>query len=178
MKQFKILQKKGFKLFSNWQDLNDKSIYLLGTKNENNFSLYIKKALKKNCKYIYCHEKFKNRSYDFNINFFYYKSAFEITKITRIFYTKPKIKIIFITGTNGKTSIAYGSYKLFNLNGIRSAYIGTLGFYINSKKIKKLINTTPDFIELLNLISNGIGKVTSFIYDNPTLRNCFCCIDY
>ena len=47
MKQFKILQKKGFKLFSNWQDLNDKSIYVLGTKNENNFDLYIKKALKK-----------------------------------------------------------------------------------------------------------------------------------
>ena len=47
LKQFKILQKKGFKLFSNWQDLNDKSIYVLGTKNENNFNLYIKKALKK-----------------------------------------------------------------------------------------------------------------------------------
>ena len=164
MKQFKILQKKGFKLFSNWQDLNDKSIYVLGTKNENNFNLYIKKALKKNCKYIYCHENFKNRSYNFNINFFYYKSAFEITKITRIFYPKPKIKIIFITGTNGKTSIAYGSYKLFNLNGIRSAYIGTLGFYINSKRVKKLINTTPDFVELLNLINNAQKSNCKFIF--------------
>ena len=164
MKQFKILQKKGFKLFSNWQDLNDKSIYVLGTKNENNFELYIKKALKKNCKYIYCHEQFKNRSSSFNINFFYYKNAFDITKITGIFYSKPKIKIIFITGTNGKTSIAYGSYKLFNLNGIRSAYIGTLGFYVNSKKVKKLINTTPDFVELLNLIHNAQKLNCKYIF--------------
>ena len=80
MKQFKILQKKGFKLYSNWQQLNNKSIYFLGTKSEKNFNLYVKKALKNKCKYIYCSEKFKNINHHSNIKFFYYKSVRKLTR--------------------------------------------------------------------------------------------------
>ena len=123
MKQFIILQKKGFKLFSNWQQLNNKSIYVLGTTNEKNFNLYVKKALKKKCKYICCHEKFKNLTYPPNLKIFYYKNNSELTNIAKYFFSKSKIKIIFITGTNGKTSIAYGCNKLFTLNKINSSYI-------------------------------------------------------
>ena len=39
------------------------------------------------------------------------------------------------------------------LNKHKSCYIGTLGFYINSKKIKNLKNTTPSFFEILILLS-------------------------
>ena len=164
MKQFKILQKKGFKLFSNWQQLNNKSIYFLGTKSEKNFNLYVKKALKNKCKYIFCNEKFKNINHHSNLKFFYYKTNSELTNITNLFFPKPKIKIIFITGTNGKTSIAYGCNKLLTLNGINTSYIGTLGYYINSKRVKKLINTTPDFIEILNLIDHAQKSKCKFIF--------------
>ena len=42
--------------------------------------------------------------------------------------------------------------QVFNINGVKSCYIGTLGFYINSKKIKRLNNTTPSYFEILNLL--------------------------
>jgi UDP-N-acetylmuramyl-tripeptide synthetase len=164
LKQFKILQKKGFKLFSNWQQLNNKSIYVLGTTNEKNFNLYVKKALKKKCKYICCHEKFKNLTYPPNLKIFYYKNNSELTNIAKYFFSKSKIKIIFITGTNGKTSIAYGCNKLFTLNKINSSYIGTLGFYINSKRVKKLSNTTPDYIEILNLIDHAERSKCKYLF--------------
>ena len=58
-----------------------------------------------------------------------------------------KMKIIGITGTNGKTTCANLLHNLLNQTGVKTAYIGTLGFYIG-KKIQSLPNTTPDVLEL------------------------------
>ena len=38
------------------------------------------------------------------------------------------LKIVGITGTNGKTTSAYLAYQAINLLGHKAAYIGTLGF--------------------------------------------------
>ena len=54
----------------------------------------------------------------------------------------PPIKIIGITGTNGKTTTAYLIYQALNILNIKCAYIGTIGFYLD-KKIKDINNTTP-----------------------------------
>ena len=43
------------------------------------------------------------------------------------------VKIIGITGTNGKTTSAYLVHKAFNNMGIKASYIGTIGFYIDEK---------------------------------------------
>ena len=63
----------------------------------------------------------------------------------------PNIKIIGITGTNGKTTTAYLIYEALNMLNIKCAYIGTIGFYLD-KKIKDLNNTTPGNIELYEYI--------------------------
>lgn len=62
------------------------------------------------------------------------------------------IKFIGITGTNGKTTTAYLTSKILTELGINNAYIGTIGYYINSKMIRELPNTTPDILSLYNLI--------------------------
>ena len=62
-----------------------------------------------------------------------------------------KLKLIGITGTNGKTTSAYLLYKALNKINKKSAYIGTLGFYMNDIHIK-LDNTTPDILQLYNLL--------------------------
>ncbi len=62
------------------------------------------------------------------------------------------IKFIGITGTNGKTTTAYLTSQILTKLNINNAYIGTIGFYINSKFIKELPNTTPDILLLYNLI--------------------------
>ncbi len=66
-------------------------------------------------------------------------------------YIFSKIKIIGVTGTNGKTTTAFLIHKSLNKLGIKCAYIGTIGFYIN-KKIKNLKNTTPDILEIYELL--------------------------
>lgn len=66
------------------------------------------------------------------------------------------IKFIGITGTNGKTTTAYLTSQILTCLGINNAYIGTIGYYINSKFIKELPNTTPDILSLYNLILESI----------------------
>ena len=68
------------------------------------------------------------------------------------------IKFIGITGTNGKTTTAYLTSQLLTNNNINNAYIGTIGFYINSKLVRELPNTTPDILTLYNLIFEAIDK--------------------
>lgn len=63
----------------------------------------------------------------------------------------PNIKMIGITGTNGKTTTAYLIYNALNMLNIKCAYIGTIGFYLD-KKIKDLNNTTPESIETFSYI--------------------------
>lgn len=61
-----------------------------------------------------------------------------------------KIKFIGLTGTNGKTTSCYLIYQALNLLGKKTAYIGTIGFYVDGK-VRDLDNTTPDLIELYQM---------------------------
>ncbi len=72
--------------------------------------------------------------------------------LTRYYYPKIKhIKLIGITGTNGKTTTSYLIYQVLNQLGIKCAYIGTLGFYKNGNHYS-LDNTTPNLVQLYNLL--------------------------
>ena len=66
----------------------------------------------------------------------------------------PNIKIIGVTGTNGKTTTCYLIWQMFKMLGVKCAYIGTLGYFIDGKE-KELINTTPGSIELFELINHS-----------------------
>ncbi len=62
-----------------------------------------------------------------------------------------KMNIIGITGTNGKTTSCFLIYQSLNKLGIKCAYIGTIGFYMD-KKILSLRNTSPDVCDLYDMI--------------------------
>ncbi len=70
------------------------------------------------------------------------------------YYGNPfnNIKLIGITGTDGKTTSSYMTYQLLN-NFYNTAYLGTNGLEYNNKKISTK-NTTPDIKTILE-----IGKV-------------------
>lgn len=60
------------------------------------------------------------------------------------YYPKIKdMKLIGVTGTNGKTTICFLVYQMLKKLGRNPAYIGTIGFYYQDVK-KELNNTTPD----------------------------------
>lgn len=61
------------------------------------------------------------------------------------------LKLIGVTGTNGKTTTCYLIYQALNKVGKKCAYIGTIGFYLD-KKIKDLNNTTPDILDIYKML--------------------------
>ena len=68
------------------------------------------------------------------------------------YYPKFKdIKLIGVTGTNGKTTICYLVYQLLTLLGKKCAYIGTFGFFCGNKQ-KTLNNSTPDTDVLYDML--------------------------
>ena len=61
------------------------------------------------------------------------------------------LNIVAVTGTNGKTTTCYLTYQMLNKLNIKTAYIGTIGFYYGDVK-RELSNTTPDLLTLYNLL--------------------------
>lgn len=61
------------------------------------------------------------------------------------------LKLIGMTGTNGKTTSCFILASSLNKLGIKCAYIGTIGFYID-EKITDLNNTTPDILEIYEML--------------------------
>lgn len=68
------------------------------------------------------------------------------------YYDKIKdLKLIGVTGTNGKTTTCYLLYQALNMLNIKCAYIGTLGFY-NLEYQESLNNTTPDILDIYEML--------------------------
>lgn len=68
------------------------------------------------------------------------------------------MKILGVTGTNGKTTTAYLTYQILNKLGKKTAYIGTIGFYIPGEDIVELPNTTPNILDLYELLLTAKSK--------------------
>ena len=75
-----------------------------------------------------------------------------INHLKNNYYNQIKdLKIIGITGTNGKTTTSYLIWQTLNKLGKKCAYIGTIGFYIN-EKIRDLNNTTPEILDVYEML--------------------------
>ena len=64
------------------------------------------------------------------------------------------LKLIGITGTNGKTTTAYLAYQLLRSLNKKAAYIGTLG-YICENETEILPNTTPEILTIYKLLQKA-----------------------
>ncbi len=71
--------------------------------------------------------------------------ATQLAAIASRFYEDPtrSMSVIGVTGTNGKTTIAYQLAQAYEILGMRAAYIGTIG-QGNVNDLQPLVNTTPD----------------------------------
>ena len=83
------------------------------------------------------------------------------------------MNILGVTGTNGKTTTAYLTYQILNKLNSKTSYIGTIGFYLPNKEIEELPNTTPNILDLYELLlkskeegcKNVIMEVSSHALD-------------
>lgn len=69
-----------------------------------------------------------------------------------------EMKIIGVTGTNGKTTTAYLTYQILNKLGMKTAYIGTIGFYLPGEEFIEIPNTTPNILDLYDLMLEAKNK--------------------
>lgn len=78
-------------------------------------------------------------------------------KVATLFYGDPskKLKLVGVTGTNGKTTIATLLYNMFRKFGHKCGLLSTVCNYIEDKAIPA-DHTTPDPIELNELLSKMV----------------------
>lgn len=67
------------------------------------------------------------------------------------------IKLIGIAGTSGKTATGDLIYQLLNNLNVKTAYIGTNGFYLDGQ-VNEISASTPDIYEIYNLINQAIDN--------------------
>ncbi len=80
-----------------------------------------------------------------------------VGKVATLFYGNPskKLKLVGVTGTNGKTTIATLLYNMFRKMGYKCGLLSTVCNYIEDEAIPA-IHTTPDAIELNKLLHNMV----------------------
>jgi UDP-N-acetylmuramoyl-L-alanyl-D-glutamate--2,6-diaminopimelate ligase len=78
----------------------------------------------------------------------------EIWRICDAFFDHPtrNMKVVGITGTNGKTTTASITRDVLSALGLKAAYLGTLGVQYGDVA-RELANTTPLAVELYNILA-------------------------
>ena len=78
-------------------------------------------------------------------------------QIAANYYGRPsqKLRLVGVTGTNGKTTIATLLYQLFAHLGYKVGLISTIANYINGQRIETQ-NTTPDVLTLNELMQRMV----------------------
>lgn len=73
-----------------------------------------------------------------------------------------QLQLIGITGTNGKSSIAFFINQLAELLAIDAAIIGTLGYGFY-QKLTPLPNTTPHYVELQRILAGFVAQQVKLV---------------
>ncbi|MEZ0325045.1 MAG: UDP-N-acetylmuramoyl-L-alanyl-D-glutamate--2,6-diaminopimelate ligase [Fimbriimonas sp.] len=82
-----------------------------------------------------------------------------IWRVCDAFFEHPtrEMKVVGVTGTNGKTTTAWLIRDTLQALGVKAAYLGTLGFQLPGEE-RELANTTPFAVDLYNLLAEARDK--------------------
>jgi len=122
---------------------------------------FIPQALERGAKAIVC-EKLPEKRKRSVVYVLVENTSKALGIIASNFYDNPseKLKLIGITGTNGKTSIATMLYELFSKEGLESGLLSTVKICYASKVLENS-HTTPDAVtinhHLNEMVQQGIG---------------------
>ena len=106
-----------------------------------------------------------------------------LAQLANCFYNEPakKLKIIGITGTNGKTTTTFLIKSILEEAQKKVAIIGTTGIFIDNKKIEAT-HTTPESLELAKLFNDivqvGIEYVIMEVSSHSLVLNRVFGIDF
>ncbi len=153
--------KKFYHITSNSSLTNKKTIFIYDN-NSNIKTKYINEAINNKVPAIISNKYLKSV---YVPQFIVHDLKKEIELLLKYLYKKLPYKSIAITGTNGKTSVVWYISKILNLLKHNNNTVGTLGYYINGKKINELSLTTPAFEELYKYGSSQNTNKNIFIFE-------------
>ncbi len=78
-------------------------------------------------------------------------------------FPSKKLKLVGVTGTNGKTTIATLLYRLFKKMGYEAGLISTVCNYVGNEKLETT-HTTPDAITLNELLNQMVEKNCEYVF--------------
>lgn len=125
---------------------------------------YIGKAIENGAKAVLCEEIPSDINDD--ITYIQVESCEDsVGKIASVFYGEPsrKLKLVGVTGTNGKTTIATLLYNMFRKLGYKCGLLSTVCNYIEDEPIAAS-HTTPDPIALNILLSKMVDAGCQFAF--------------
>lgn len=127
---------------------------------------YIGKAIENGSKYIVCEQVPAEASKLGEVEFIQVKESRKaVARIAANFYHNPsrKLKVVAVTGTNGKTSIATLLYNLFTKLGYSCGLLSTIANYVGEKKYEA-VNTTPGPMELNCLLAQMCNEGCEYCF--------------
>lgn len=130
--------------------------------------LYIEDALKNGASIIIYEENIDKTDNDGLRNTIYVKvkdSTDAIGKIATRWYGEPsqKLKLVGVTGTNGKTTTATLLYQLFLKLGYKAGLLSTVSNYVNEEKYPAT-HTTPDPITLNMMLAKMVDAGCEYAF--------------
>ena len=117
---------------------------------------YIEEALKKKVAAVLYEAHHYQPSFKTDVPLIPFKNLqYYVGKIAACFHDDPSrtVKVIGITGTNGKTSCAYFIAQALKSQGISCGFIGTLGYGFLGN-LRRTSQTTPNPIQLQQVLAN------------------------
>ena len=121
---------------SNSKNINKNSIFIYDSNSKSKLK-YVKLAIENNTPAVITNKKLSLS----NTAQFIVKDIFkEKEKLLKSLYKNLPSESIAITGTNGKSSVAWYVSKIFSNLDLKYQCVGTLGYYKNGKKNKRFIS--------------------------------------
>ncbi len=164
IKTYNFKKNKNFlSITSNSKNTNKNTIFIYNQKS-NVHNKYLNEAIKNKIPAIISNKynKFLNIP-----QFIVSDIKLETEKLVKVIYKNLPYKTIAVTGTNGKTSVVWYLSQILTLLNFNNTTVGTLGHFINKKKISETSLTTPVYEELYKF-GNSKKKNNIYIFESSS----------
>ncbi len=146
---------------SNSKFTNNKTLFIYD-KNIKVKKIYLDEALRNKTPAIISNKYINNLNVP---QFIVSNIKFETYSLLNKLHNNLPFKTLAVTGTNGKTSVVWYISKILNSLKYNNTMVGTLGHYINGKKINDINLTTPAYEELFKYGSSNKKEKNIYIFE-------------